>query len=190
MILPTDSNQSSKLSISEILPLGYLYLLVLGIIAESIYYGLIGINFLSYASILDVLLGPVAILTDQPVLLGLLVLIGVILYYLLFVRKKKDPKDDTEKNSADPAMGYVLLMGFMILAAFIGYGLGKGVKAKNKIANNDIEHNTIIHFLDGEKKEVRKLGNTGSFLFYVQKDQKNLSIVPIATSIKEIEQKK
>jgi hypothetical protein len=43
--------------------------------------------------------------------------------------------------------------------------------------------------MNGEKKDVRKLGNTGTFLFYIEKGQKNIRIAPITNNIKEIELK-
>ncbi|WP_439475712.1 hypothetical protein [Algoriphagus formosus] len=194
MIFPTSSKKEStdsQLTISEFLPLGYLYILILGILAESLYYGLIGINFLSYASILDVLLGPIAILTDKPILLVFLVVIGSVFYYLMVVKGRKNAKNsEPKKEGINVLTAYGLVMAVMVLTAFVGYGLGKGMKERSNIAENKIEHNVTLHFLNGDKKEVRKLGNTSTFIFHIQKDQKSISISPISNNIKEIEQMK
>ncbi|WP_288372554.1 hypothetical protein [uncultured Algoriphagus sp.] len=194
MIFPTPSKKEStdsQLTISEFLPLGYLYILILGILAESLYYGLIGINFLSYASILDVLLGPIAILTDKPILLVFLVVIGSVFYYLMVVKGRKNAKNsEPKKEGINVLTAYGLVMAVMVLTAFVGYGLGKGMKERSNIAENKIEHNVTLHFLNGDKKEVRKLGNTSTFIFHIQKDQKSISISPISNNIKEIEQMK
>ncbi|TDK42849.1 hypothetical protein [Algoriphagus formosus] len=194
MIFPTSSKKEStdsQLTISEFLPLGYLYILILGILAESLYYGLIGINFLSYASILDVLLGPIAILTDKPILLVFLVVIGSVFYYLMVVKGRKNAKNsEPKKEGINVLTAYGLVMAVMVLTAFVGYGLGKGMKERSNIAENKIEHNVTLHFLNGDKKEVRKLGNTSTFIFHIQKDQKSISISPISNNIKEIEQRK
>jgi heme/copper-type cytochrome/quinol oxidase subunit 2 len=194
MIFPTSSKKEStdsQLTISEFLPLGYLYILILGILAESLYYGLIGINFLSYASILDVLLGPIAILTDKPILLVFLVVIGSVFYYLMVVKGRKNAKNsEPKKEGINGLTAYGLVMAVMVLAAFVGYGLGKGMKERSNIAENKIEHDVTLHFLNGDKKEVRKLGNTSTFIFHIQKDQKSISISPISNNIKEIEQRK
>jgi hypothetical protein len=190
-LAPKKENKENpnQLGISEILPLGYLYLLVLGILAESVYYGLLGINFLSYASILDVLLGPIAILTDNLILLGLLLAVGTIFYFLMKRTSQKLQKTNPEKVSLSLTASWLFVMSIMILSAFVGYGLGGGLKMRDNIANNDIKHNITLHFLDGEKRDVCKLGNTGTFLFYIEKDQKNIRIAPIANNIKEIEYK-
>jgi len=191
MLFPSSTKKDSdKLTLSEFLPLGYLYVLILGIIAESIYYGLIGINFLSYAGILDVLLGPVAILTDKPILLVLLILVGSIFYYLMILRNKKNETKTQDASAVDANTAFLLVMAIMILAAFVGYGLGRGMSERTDIAKNEIEHNTVLYFLNGEKKEVRNLGNTGSFIFYIQKDKENISVAPISNNIMEIELKK
>jgi hypothetical protein len=192
MLFPSSSRKESpesSLSLSEILPLGYLYILILGILAESLYYGLIGINFLSYASILDVLLGPIAILTDKPILLILLIVVGSVFYYLMIVKgKKSSNKSDSESKGVTVYAAYGIVMSVMVLFAFVGYGLGKGMKERSNIGENKIKHDVTLHFLNGEKKEVRKLGNTSTFFFHIQKDQKSISISPISNNIKEIEQ--
>ncbi|MDE0561678.1 hypothetical protein OU792_16895 [Algoriphagus sp. NF] len=194
MLIPFSSRKESpesSLSLSEILPLGYLYILILGILAESLYYGLIGINFLSYASILDVLLGPIAILTDKPILLILLIVVGSVFYYLMIVKgKKSSNKSDSESKGVTVYAAYGIVMSVMVLFAFVGYGLGKGMKERSNIGENKIKHDVTLHFLNGEKKEVRKLGNTSTFIFHIQKDQKSISISPISNNIKEIEQMK
>ncbi|WP_289030966.1 hypothetical protein [uncultured Algoriphagus sp.] len=194
MIFPTTPKKEIKhysLSFSEFLPIGYLYLLILGILAESLYYGLIGINFLSYASILDVLLGPIAILTDKPILLILLIVVGSVFYYLMIVKgKKSSNKSDSESKGVTVYAAYGIVMSVMVLFAFVGYGLGKGMKERSNIGENKIKHDVTLHFLNGEKKEVRKLGNTSTFIFHIQKDQKSISISPISNNIKEIEQMK
>lgn len=194
MLFPFSSKKESpesSLRLSEILPLGYLYILILGILAESLYYGLIGINFLSYASILDVLLGPIAILTDKPILLILLIVVGSVFYYLMIVKgKKSSNKSDSESKGVTVYAAYGIVMSVMVLFAFVGYGLGKGMKERSNIGVNKIKHDVTLHFLNGEKKEVRKLGNTSTFIFHIQKDQKSISISPISNNIQEIEQMK
>jgi hypothetical protein len=123
-------SDTSQLGISEIIPLGYLYLLVLGILAESVYYGLLGINFLSYASILDVLLGPIAILTDNLMLLGLLILVGALFFFLMKRTNKKLQKTSPEKLKISFVASWLIVMAIMVLSAFVGYGLGGGMKER------------------------------------------------------------
>jgi hypothetical protein len=56
-------------NLQKLLPYGYLFLVVMGIIKESIFYYQIGINILKYTTIMDVLISPIATLTSNPVVL-------------------------------------------------------------------------------------------------------------------------
>ena len=47
----------------QFLPLGYLYLIILGILKQSLLYNQLGVNILNYSSVMDILLGPIADLT-------------------------------------------------------------------------------------------------------------------------------
>ena len=47
--------------IKNLLPLGYLYLIILGILKESILYNQLDINILKYSSIMDIMISPIAV---------------------------------------------------------------------------------------------------------------------------------
>ena len=55
----------NKLNIQEILSLGYVYLLVLGVISDVIFYSFFDLKIVAYSSILDILLAPIGILTES-----------------------------------------------------------------------------------------------------------------------------
>ncbi len=74
--------------IQKTLPFGYLFLVVLGILKESIYYYQVGINILKYSSIMDVLISPIADLTSTPIiLLGFTILVLVLYVASLLISK-------------------------------------------------------------------------------------------------------
>jgi hypothetical protein len=183
LLLGNSKTDSTQPHISEIIPYGYLYLLILGIAAESIYYGVIGINFLSYASILDVLLGPVAILTDNILLFAILIGLGIIFYLFLLLVNKVQEKKQSDKRTMNLLTSWLLFMSMAVFWGFVGYGYGGALSEKERIENNNIEHNLVVHFINGESKEVRKLGNTGGYLFYIEKGQKKTSVSPIHGTI-------
>ncbi len=62
------------------LPLGYLYLVILGIFRETITFYKLGVNYLSYASVMDVLLSPVAAITEDPLISGTVALYALFFY--------------------------------------------------------------------------------------------------------------
>ena len=59
---------AGEYGLQDYLSFGYLYLLLLGIVSESIYYGLLGVSVLSYSDVLDVLLSPLTQLENEPAL--------------------------------------------------------------------------------------------------------------------------
>ena len=65
--------------IQNLLPIGYIYLVLMGILKESLLYYQLGINILKYSTIMDILISPIADLTANPILLGP----AVILFFLL-----------------------------------------------------------------------------------------------------------
>ncbi|MFV8351923.1 hypothetical protein [Flavobacterium sp. XS2P14] len=74
--------------VQRTLPFGYLFLVVLGIIKESIYYYQVGINILKYSNIMDVLISPIADLTSTPIILfGFTILILILSLASLLISK-------------------------------------------------------------------------------------------------------
>lgn len=57
----------NNLRVQDLLSLGYVYLLILGLARDTIYYGFLDVNILSYSSIGDILISPLAYLTRHPV---------------------------------------------------------------------------------------------------------------------------
>lgn len=90
-----------KLSIQEYLSLGYIYLVVLGIISDVIYYKFFGIDILNYSTILDVLITPINIMAHDlkvPVLFIITIGLG---YYLIVVVSPRFHFKYREKNSTE-----------------------------------------------------------------------------------------
>ncbi|MBC5837492.1 hypothetical protein [Flavobacterium muglaense] len=74
--------------IQKILPFGYIYLVVLGIMKESIYYYQIGINILKYSNIMDILISPIADLTSNPIILiGFFIFISLLFLTSIYISK-------------------------------------------------------------------------------------------------------
>jgi len=60
-----NGKQNTERSIQDYLSLGYIYLLLLGICRELIFYGMMDINIFSYSSVLDVMLSPLIVLGSK-----------------------------------------------------------------------------------------------------------------------------
>jgi hypothetical protein len=65
--------------IQGLLPLGYLYLIILGLLKESILFYQLGVNILKYSSITDILISPIADMASSPILI--IIIISVVLIF-------------------------------------------------------------------------------------------------------------
>ncbi len=178
---------------SDLLPLGYLYLLVLGIVSDSIYYGLLGINIISYSTILDVLLSPVSQITDNYKVLILIILLPAFAYfYMRLIRKWVEKKAEKSNKpifalALSPIQLWLYFTAFVIFSGYVGLGLGKGTKMKERMESGDLLPRHRLTFQDGKSLEVRMVGNNSSYIFYVAKGAKSVTVVPIQDNITKIE---
>lgn len=191
----------SKLSLQEYLSLGYIYLVLLGIISDVIYFKFLGVDILNYTTILDVLITPINIIVhDLKVLGSFSLIIGfsyVLMAYILpryhlknsgkkWYQKLHGPKrEDTGLQNPKERNGISLLI-VLIFSMFLGFGLGRGIKIHKKIEKGNIENNSKIIFANGQTKRVRIVGQNSLYVFYVSKNEKEVTICPITQNIREI----
>ncbi|RYG08233.1 MAG: hypothetical protein EOO07_25975 [Chitinophagaceae bacterium] len=104
-------------NLHKLLPFGYLFLVVLGILKESIFYYQIGINILKYSSLMDILISPIATLTSNLIVFVAVIIFAIILYaYPAFLAKRLDKKW-AQKLSG---LKYILMKSLMIVAIITG----------------------------------------------------------------------
>jgi len=194
-----------RASIQKFLPYGYLYLVVLGVIKESIFYYPLDINILKYSSIMDILISPIADITSYPILILFFVFLGFVLYffkhYLLknldkkSVRKFLRIEDDESlhlkaiNHQADTTL--IAIFFALLMCFFLGFGIGGGYKLADRIAHGTLnfkKNSQTLHFNSGEAKTVYVIDHNSMYYFYVEKDKKSIEICPLA-SIKTIEKK-
>lgn len=178
-----------------ILSLGYVYLIVMGILKESLYYNQLDINILEYSSITDVLLSPISGLTGNGS--TLFIFFGALIFVFIapgWLAKKRDKKwfnkvFTTDKNSSVLELRkaiqqtFLIMLSIGLLAAYIGFGHGRGVKIANQIAKKNLEFNDILSFSDRRIKTVSLLGKNGTYLFYVEKGESDIKITPIHSGL-------
>lgn len=197
----------NKLGLQDYLSFGYLYLLLLGIARESIYYGMLGVNIMSYSNVMDILLSPVVYLTKHPSILGIFIAFAYWMaiqpkfhkkhrekkwYSKLFDVQKRDQiyaessSDSDSKNKLIPKE--IVPMALVVASLLLGTGVGAGSKVLSKMESNQLEMRNILKFVDGEQKVVRILGQNSNYVFYVKEGDSSVSISPIAGVVKVIEQ--
>jgi hypothetical protein len=196
-----------NISIQEYLTIGYVYLIILGMLRDAIFYTYVDVNIISYSNILDILLSPFAYIASSPMVVVALVVLIIVLIYMAtgfkkFHMKFRDrtwykklnnvEKLDEKYNQEHSIDGVLMSIGLIVFCFFIGTGFGQGYKTSKNIAENNIKPNHIITMKSGLGKEVQILGTNSTFIFYLEPGDKHVTIVPFAdniTSIQKLENK-
>lgn len=179
------------------LPLGYLYLVILGIIKESVQFYQLGINILKYSTVMDILIGPIADLMSHPlIVLGFLALLimgflqmkyifnkGSEKYFKAFFGKNK-PKE--EFTPQDFHRKIIEFYAFLMASFFLGIGLAEGRMVTDRLKDNSLKYNHQLNYNTGESEQVHLVDNNSVYYFYFSKGDKHLKIAPVST-IKNLE---
>ena len=181
--------------------MGYLYLIVLGIVKESLFYYQLDINILKYSSLMDVLISPIAELTSRlAIIWATLFLVGLSLIFQKLLVKNSDKKwvrrilgQEPEENSFEKeeikkivVQQCVVFLMVALGTFFLGTGLSNGEKVARKIRENNLSYDYKISFESDKQEEVFLINSNSSYYFYITKGNKNLKIAPTG-SIKTIE---
>ena len=181
-------------SVSELLTLGYVYLLILGIANQSLFYGLLGVNFLAWSDVLDVLISPIALLTDHPGRLAVLVLLVAFLYpYTMWIqslaRKRRHAAggESLQKEETPLLNAWLVYSACVLVFGYIGFAAGSGVELRKRLAEGDARIDHRIEFHEGKAVEVELVGKNAGFLFYFTLGDTELSIVPLADNVHRVQ---
>ena len=187
-------------NIQRLLPFGYLYLVIMGILKESVFYYQIGINILKYSTIMDILISPISTLTEHPVVaIAVIIFVTVVHTIMIFlskqshkkwVQKLSSLKNNEELNNEEILNHFgnlsIKLIALGLLSFFLGIGLGTGVGLSERIINNKLEYNQKLNFNSGEAEQIYLINTNSVYYFYLTKGNKNIKIAPIG-AIKNIE---
>lgn len=182
--------------IQGLLPLGYLYLIVLGLLKESILFYQLGINILKYSSITDILISPIADMASSPILI--IVIISVVILFFLFqiILFKNSHKNwskkllgsyrintESDKQELKKKMVpvFAIMVAFELLALFMGLGIGEGMNINRRIDTQNLKYNYRIVSSSGEPTEIYMIDINSSYYFYVTKGDKHIKIAPVGT---------
>ncbi len=189
---------NNNINIQNYLSVGYVVLILLGIIKDAVYFGFLGINIMSYATLSDVLISPIAFMIGSlKRLIATVILVALGALFLKYgkginawaeKRFRREPRKKTKSKSQidfDNKWGVVVLSAYFFASFFLGAGIGSGSKTMKRIENQELKMDDIITFDDGAVDTTGIVGKTTDYLFYVRKDSKNISISPVR-AIKEI----
>lgn len=188
--------------IQRSLPFGYLFLVIMGILKESVFYYQIGINILKYSTIMDILISTIATLTAHPVILIALIIIVVFSFAFPSFLSKQANKDKKwalkmaslkeHKTMTKEAIEnhftnmFVRFLAMMLLSFFVGIGWGEGLGLTRKIRENKLKYDYKLNYGDDNSDLVHLIGSNSMYYIYLAKGNKTIKIAPVS-SIKSIE---
>lgn len=182
--------------IQGLLPLGYLYLILLGLLKESLLYYPLGINIVDYSSITDILISPISDMTSNPILIIITVVVIIVFFIIQTILVQNSHtkwakkvlgenrfSNETSKRDIQKALlpVFILFVAFELLAIFIGMGLGRGREIVKKINNNELHYHHKAIFNSGKPENIHIIGINSSYCFYVSQGNKNVKIAPVGT---------
>ncbi|AUC14566.1 hypothetical protein BTO06_05130 [Tenacibaculum sp. SZ-18] len=178
-----------NLNLQEILSLAYIILVVIGVISESIFYGVLGVHYLEYTSILDALISPFSLITSD--LRVFIIVVLVMLFYYLYIRmflpwifKKTKKTKSLESIKSKKTLYFALLLALLVI--FPSMRIGMSVSYKQKLKDKKFKNDHTLVFKSGEVLNVKKIGQNTSYIFYVQEDDTELTVTPVLDQIKQI----
>jgi len=173
-----------------IIGFGYIILIILGMIFESIYYGQFGINVFNYSGILDFLLVPFRRPVVLVILIGVFLFIYLYFYALYNFLQKKYPKfhkrfygRNSEKNHFVKSRIIMSFIFYFIITISWAYVMSKNDKEalyKSKM-NTRIEYDT-----EGEKFVAGKMIGKNEINIFLLNEANEVQIVPLNSNIVKI----
>ena len=190
-------------NLQRIVSYGYIYLVILGIIKEALFYYPLDINILKYSSIMDILVSPIADMTTYPLIILFFIALGIGLVFFRkylsnhptakFTTKYLSIKENEELSTQkfnQRADNHVLGIFFVTLICFfLGFGIGGGNKTAQKMKEGSFnfkKYGNKVKYNSGESKLVYIIDHNSSYYFFIEEGKKNITVVPVS-SIESIE---
>lgn len=171
--------------IQGVLTLGYLYIVILGILGEALYYSQLGINILNYSGITDVLLSPISKITSNFYLLGSIIFIVITILSILNnantpVKKAKLKKllRITPGNESKTLDLLVVFFSIFLFSFYVGLDIGFGAKTASRIERGQVIYSDKLVFGSGDSTLAKIVGVNSSYLFYITKESSSVKVSP------------
>jgi hypothetical protein len=188
-------NKSFKeLAVQDYITLGYLYLVLLGVLNIIIYYSSLNINIFDYIAITDILLAPINMLfLDYQATAMTIIVIGIITYLSKFVFMAVNIILENMANKINKPIrkiAYQPLLVFIVLFShkFLVLSVEMANYVSTKVKNITYKLNTTLTFADNSQKDVYVMATTSLYIFYVEKGEAVVTITPISGNIKSVKE--
>ncbi|MEO0898761.1 MAG: hypothetical protein AAFY71_20280 [Bacteroidota bacterium] len=187
-------------NLQNYLSIGYIYLLLIGIVHDAFYYGFFGINIMNYAGVSDILLSPISYLIENWWLLPTAALVAVIMvFYTRFAKRmlrqhydklEKEgnltDKDKEKRDRAEAIINPLTITMSAILGMYLGVGLVSGYTLSQEMKSGDLKANHTLVFSAGVEVNAHIIGQNGAYVFYVEQGSSIVTASPINGRIAKI----
>ncbi len=192
---------SVPFALQDVVSIGYLYLLAVGLVSDSIYYGFLGITILSYSDVLDVLLSPITYLEREPrfflVIVGMTIGVTAVIAWQRrrHARKATDAayierlggEEKVSHTTRNLRRMQVIIPAIVIFAGYAGYAAGAGKPLAARIADGTLRPDHRLAFANGDTVQARVLGSNSNFIFYLRDGSRRVTISPFKENVAAIE---
>lgn len=174
--------------IQGLLTLGYLYIVILGILGEALYYSQLGINILNYSSITDVLLSPISKITSNFFLLSSLIFLVISVLSILNSANTPEKRAKLKHwlrikpgNESKTLDLLVVFFSVFLFSFYVGLDIGFGAKTAARIKKGEITYNDKVVFSSTDSTRAKIVGVNTSYLFYITSESPSVKISPTGT---------
>jgi hypothetical protein len=178
------------MALQDYLSLGYLFLILLGLLDNLIYFETLGINILNYTSISDILITPLSTVFGNYKITFIIIITLILFYYLLKkiikyaqIKKREEAARDN-KEYQEIAFEPLTAILFLFICLFLGLNIGFTKRVKSDIESGNFTANKTIILNDNTQKDVYIVGHNSTYLFFVEKNSKDIQVMPISGNVK------
>jgi hypothetical protein len=183
--------------------LGYLYLMVIGLLDDIIFFRFLGVNIFYYVSLSDIIMAPLNTIFGNSFIT--FTVLGVMIWSAFFMNKlypflhekgrtrvwyQKMVKDmdKADKSMAKFKNPRSLWTFLPVCFAFVVLGLrvGSGSATSERIEQGNFSVTHSLTFNNGKTKKVKIVAQNSTYIFFAVEGEKVLTIVPISGNIVEI----
>ncbi|AZJ31552.1 hypothetical protein SAMN05444344_2031 [Tenacibaculum mesophilum] len=189
-----------NLGFQEYLSVGYIFLIALGLVSDTIFYRYLDIDYLQYITITDTLLSPISLLANNWALSVILIVFSMSLYFLIknsvkieeilkrvkWLKKRIEANKKAKRKEYDNKSAFIVSVFIMVFSLLLGFRLGMGINYKKRLAEGRLKNNITLVFKDDSQLKAKKIGQNSAYIFYVEEGNTFVTVTPILENIKQI----
>ncbi|KAF9657652.1 hypothetical protein ABHQ57_15110 [Tenacibaculum sp. ZH5_bin.1] len=159
-----------NLGFQEYLSVGYIFLIALGLVSDTIFYRYLDIDYLQYITITGTLLSPISLLANNWALSVILIVFSMSLYFLIknsvkieeilkrvkWLKKRIEANKKAKRKEYDNKSAFIVSVFIMVFSLLLGFRLGMGINYKKRLAEGRLKNNMTLVFKDDSQLKAKK----------------------------------